>query len=288
MIQKAIQKIDEEMKSDSPMVMILGECVKSELLTSDSNALKILAPNTDLKTFTERLSDIANMINGAVKHKDKPSDKKTAEKSAEKFIEKANALGRQIISLIKKGSEPQKSEIANKVGDYVSEDMLGELLTFDELTEMVGQLVVADYSTESKNWYKLVKIQEFVSDDSENRTLIISNGPKKTDTGNIGEWAFNVTGTHILGGKEVPKARRVWRLKQESDFQCDEAENDENLIICGLVLGVIKANEGNKTNGICLTSEIIIPLLHIYYDIPLEIKTESAPKRRRFNSVSLD
>ncbi|MDE6596972.1 MAG: hypothetical protein K2K44_13310 [Oscillospiraceae bacterium] len=181
MIQKAIEKIDGEIKSGGMYERTLGKYVKSELLTSDSNALKILAPNTDLETFTERLQKVAQIINGSVKHNNKPSDKKDDIKSKEEFTAKSNDLGWRIISLIKTGSEPNEKAIA-------------------------------------------------------------------------------------------------------------ENETDENLIICKLIMETVFANEGNAINGVCLTSEIVIPLMQIYYGIPLEPTTEkeSVPKRRRFNTVSLD
>lgn len=111
---------------------------------------------------------------------------------------------------------PQTETVLPKVGDYVEEEMLGDLLSFDELTEMVGQLVVNDYSTESKNWYKVVRIDKIytnVVDDS--RSVLLIRGPKKNDIGRIDEYAFNIKGTHTLGDKEVPRAHRMWRLKQE-------------------------------------------------------------------------
>lgn len=36
-------------------------------------------------------------------------------------------------------ASPQAKTVLPKVGDYVEEDMLGDLLSFDELTEMIGQ-----------------------------------------------------------------------------------------------------------------------------------------------------
>lgn len=159
MIQKAIEKIDEEIKSDNPMVMILGECVKSELITSDSNALKILVPNTDLDTFAERLEDVAASIKNFGSNNDKAED--------------VNKLGKKVIAIIK----------------GVKSDDVSEADNFSEI------------------------------------------------------------------GKICSKAPR----------------NDKN-------------------HSIGLTSKICIPLLHIYYGIPLEsiYEKESAPKRRRFNTVSLD
>lgn len=53
------------------MERTLGEYVKEKLLTNDSNALKILAPNTDLETFMERLWKAASSLNGAKSNKNK-------------------------------------------------------------------------------------------------------------------------------------------------------------------------------------------------------------------------
>lgn len=98
-----------------------------------------------------------------------------------------------------------------KIGDYVSEDMLGELLTFDELTEMEGQLVVANYSTESKNWYKVVQVGKTVEQKPDGRRLLYRDNPKKKGFEcSIGEWAFkSVT--------NVVQAEKMWRLKQPAE-----------------------------------------------------------------------
>lgn len=159
MIQKAIEKIDEEIKSGGMYERTLGEYVKSELLTSDSNALKILAPNTDLETFMERLWEAASALNSTKSAKNKKG---------------SSELGKEIIAIIRGIKD-----------DKVSEE-----------------------------------------------SSVISQ---------IGE-------------------------------KCDEAV------------------QKSVNQGICLSSKIVIPLLHIYYGIPLETsgEKESAPKRRRFNTVSLD
>lgn len=156
MIQKAIEKINEEIKSGGIMERNLGEYVKSELLKSDNNALKVLAPNTDLETFMERIWKIANSMRNFKSDKD------------------ITAAGRDTIAVIK-------------------------------------------------------------------------------------------------------------GIKLE-----DVAENSNEVAVIGNLYSA--AAKGKKDNGVCLTSEIVIPLLHIYYGIPLEAAHEKnpAPKRRRFNTVSLD
>lgn len=64
MIQKAIEKIDREIENNknNPYVMVCGNKVKNNLLANDSNALKILAPNTDLETFSERVKKIIDSM----------------------------------------------------------------------------------------------------------------------------------------------------------------------------------------------------------------------------------
>lgn len=155
MIQKAIEKIDEEIKSGGMHERTLGKYIKSVLLTSDSNALKILAPNTDLETFMDRIDEIANSMRSF------------------------------------------KSEDINKAGK---------------------------------------------------KAIAVIKGIKSEDV----------------------------------------TENPDDISVIGK-LYIETAKEKND-NGVCLTSEIVIPLLHIYYGIPLETsgEKESAPKRRRFNTVSLD
>lgn len=85
---------------------------------------------------------------------------------------------------------------------------------------MEGQLVVCDCSTESKNWYKVVQVGKIVEQKPDGRRLLYRDNPKKKDLDfacSIGEWVFKVEGTHILGGKEVPKAQRMWRLAALSE-----------------------------------------------------------------------
>lgn len=158
MIQKAIEKIDEEIKTAEKFtayIRTLGKYIKSELLTSDSNAVKILAPNTDLETFMERVFKLASSMRSV--------------KSDNNFSE----AGKKAIAEIK-GVKPEEVEADP-----------GEI-------ETIGKLYA----------------------------------------------------------------------------EC--------------------AN-GKQDNGVCLSSEIIVPLLHIYYGIPLEAaEKDSAPKRRRFSTVSLD
>ena len=117
------------------------------------------------------------------------------------------------LSAEKQPSDLDESTVP-QIGDYVSEDMLGELLTFDELAEMEGQLVIDDRSTESKNWYMVVQVGKVTQSNNERRLMYKDNPKTKNNMCSIGEWAFNENGTHILGGKEVTRSARFWRLKQ--------------------------------------------------------------------------
>lgn len=160
MIQKAIEKIDEEIKSlekdkKGMLGRELGRYIKSELLTSDSNALKILAPNTDFETFIERIEKVANSMRNF--------------KS-----EDISNVGKKAIALIK-GIKPE-----------------------------------------------------------------------------------------------------------------DVTETSEDIAVIGKLY--TETAEGKQNNGVCVTSGLCLPLLHIYYGIPLKTSDEKEPalKRRRFNTVSLD
>ena len=44
-----------------------------------------------------------------------------------------------------------------KPGDWIEVENVGEQLTFDEITQMIDQLIVMDMSTESHEWYKVVE-----------------------------------------------------------------------------------------------------------------------------------
>lgn len=102
MISEAIKKIDEEMEGASSEIQILGNYVKNILLTKEDNAVKILAPNTDLETFMERLEDVAKDIVKGKYHKE------------------AGEIGRLIIAKIL-GQEPENIPLNESIGKRVTQ-----------------------------------------------------------------------------------------------------------------------------------------------------------------------
>lgn len=58
-------------------------------------------------------------------------------------------------------------------GEWITMDsgMIGERMTFDEITDSVGNLIVMDYSTESHAWYKVVLVEKIVSNEGERRLV---------------------------------------------------------------------------------------------------------------------
>lgn len=87
-------------------------------------------------------------------------------------------------------------------GSLVEENILGDELTFDEIAEMVGEIIILDRSTESRNWYKAVKVEDvFVSNDN-HRHLRYFDGTKQC--GIIDEMYFDK-------GQRNPQ--RAWRVK---------------------------------------------------------------------------
>ena len=86
-------------------------------------------------------------------------------------------------------------------GSFVEENILGDELTFDEIAEMVGEIIILDRSTESRNWYKAVKVEDvFVSND-DHRHLRYFDGAKQR--GIIDEMYFD---------KSQRNPQRAWRL----------------------------------------------------------------------------
>ena len=64
-------------------------------------------------------------------------------------------------------------------GDWIEECCLGRELTFNEITDMVGKLIVMDMSTESHNWYKVVQVEKIVEGDSGRRRVVYYDGKRQ-------------------------------------------------------------------------------------------------------------
>lgn len=58
-----------------------------------------------------------------------------------------------------------------KPGDWIEKENVGEQLTFDQITQMVNQLIVMDMSTESHEWYKVVMVERIVIDNTQRRLV---------------------------------------------------------------------------------------------------------------------
>lgn len=55
----------------------------------------------------------------------------------------------------------------------------GRELTFDEITQRVGQMIIIDKSTESHEWFKIVRVESIFTDyESGQRRLIYSDGSR--------------------------------------------------------------------------------------------------------------
>ena len=49
-----------------------------------------------------------------------------------------------------------------KPGDWIEAENVGEQLTFDEIAQMINQLIVMDMSTVSHAWYKVIMVEKIV------------------------------------------------------------------------------------------------------------------------------
>lgn len=76
-----------------------------------------------------------------------------------------------------------------KPGEWVEENMLGERLSFDEITQNVGNLIIIDMSTASHAWYKVVFVESIYTYESGERRLIYYDGARQR--GLINESYFN-------------------------------------------------------------------------------------------------
>ena len=76
-----------------------------------------------------------------------------------------------------------------KPGDWIEECYIGNGLTFDEITGLIGELIVLDMSTESHKWYKIVQVEKITAGDNGNRRLIYYDG--KRQRGLVDEMYFD-------------------------------------------------------------------------------------------------
>lgn len=103
-------------------------------------------------------------------------------------------------------------------GTWVEEDMLGDELTFDEITNMVGELIILDKSTDSKSCYKAVKVEEVFTTPDGNRYLRYFDGAKQR----------GIMSKVWFDKNQRSKPERAWRIKHQSDFPCDNCGYDDN------------------------------------------------------------
>lgn len=64
----------------------------------------------------------------------------------------------------------QKEKIFNP-GDYVEKDAVGKQLTFNEIVNEVGNLIIMDKSTRSHEWYEIVRVERIVTVEGNHRRL---------------------------------------------------------------------------------------------------------------------
>lgn len=96
-----------------------------------------------------------------------------------------------------------QSESPNfKAGDWIEKEYLGQQLTFDEITQEVGNLIVMDKSTVSREWYKVVLVEKIVPYNDKQRRLVYYDGTKQR--GLVNEMYFD---------EAVTYPARAWRLK---------------------------------------------------------------------------
>ncbi len=77
-----------------------------------------------------------------------------------------------------------------KPGDWIEKENVGKQLTFDQITQMVNQLIVMDKSTASHEWYKVVMVERIVMDNTQRR-LVYYDGVKQR--GMVNEMYFDET-----------------------------------------------------------------------------------------------
>lgn len=93
-----------------------------------------------------------------------------------------------------------------KEGMWVDNYYCGEELTIDDLEEMIGELVIVDYSTYAHPWHKVVRVVE-VAPDGNLKRLVYNDGTK----------SHGSISSSFLGDEVIPAYSKVyvWRLNRK-------------------------------------------------------------------------
>lgn len=84
---------------------------------------------------------------------------------------------------------PQQDKKTYKPGEWVDKSELGEEITFDEIANMIGELIILDKSTVSHEWFKVVQIEQIVKHEGQRRLVYYDGGHQR---GFINEMYFNL------------------------------------------------------------------------------------------------
>lgn len=77
-----------------------------------------------------------------------------------------------------------------KAGEWIEKANVGRQLSFDEITQRIGQLIVMDMSTEHHEWFKVVKVEKIILvENGTQRRLVYYDGAKQR--GLVNEMYFN-------------------------------------------------------------------------------------------------
>lgn len=90
-------------------------------------------------------------------------------------------------------------------GEWVEESVLGEELTFEEITHMVGQTIIISKHTMSHKWYKAVRIERIIVPDEGYRQIVYYDGHRQR--GYISEMYMD---------KSIRWATYAWKVRDKS------------------------------------------------------------------------
>lgn len=67
-----------------------------------------------------------------------------------------------------------------KPGDWVEKNVVGKRLTFDEITQEIGKLIIMELSTVSHEWFKIVRVEKIVLvENGKQRRLVYFDGTRQ-------------------------------------------------------------------------------------------------------------
>lgn len=95
-----------------------------------------------------------------------------------------------------------------KAGEYIDKQYIGRQITFDEITQRVGQLIVLDRSTQNHEWFMVALVEQIAIVEGNQRRLVYYDGKKQR--GLINEMYFEPSYPYPQKAFELKKGGKTY------------------------------------------------------------------------------